>query len=581
MLGVDSRRLGPRELARIGYVSESQQLPDWLSVDGLLDYLRPFYPTWDEDLCRKLQADLGLTATTPLRTLSRGTRMKAALLASLAYRPELVLLDEPFTGLDPMVRDELIRALLELSGQKRFTVLISSHDIEEVERLADWVGFIDAGRLALAEPVDSLLRRFRLIEVTRRPRHAVHAGREGLASAGNGGPDAAIRRHRFRFASGPGAHCIGISRRRRTRVADVPTGNLRRARAAVVAQGGGMRLLAHLVSADVRRHRWVICLWLLVLVASTVVQGVRPALAAEPATANTVALLSGLLTIVRVLLRILLTAQIIQTHPLVGSDAFWLTRPIPPLMLLQAKAIVLTIFMVVAPVAAEIVSMVSYGVPPGQIVRVALDSALSAAMWVALLATAAALTPTFCPLRSAVWRRTGRARTLSRHSDHDQLERAVVSAARRRSAETRGSHRCHRPGPDARPRVHHHAHRAVQEPTALAIGGDRRADDRGRDAVCRGRVAVAAPPIERRPSGVGNAGGLTTHRRSTGGSALDRADRRSTGQNCLAKILRPRSDRRHRARVVRGNRHARSHAANRRQPHAEKRLVAFSRARDD
>ena len=166
VLGVDSRRIGPRELSRIGYVSESQQLPDWLPVNGLLDYVRPFYPTWDVDLCRKLQTDLGLTATTPLRTLSRGTRMKAALLASLAYRPELIILDEPFTGLDPIVRDELIRALLELPGERPCTVLISSHDIEEVERLADWVGFIDGGRLALAEPVESLLRRFRLIEVT-------------------------------------------------------------------------------------------------------------------------------------------------------------------------------------------------------------------------------------------------------------------------------------------------------------------------------------------------------------------------------------------------------------------------------
>jgi ABC-2 type transport system ATP-binding protein len=167
VLGTDSRRLGLRELARIGYVSESQQLPDWLSPDALLDYVRPFYPTWDDGLCRKLQADLGLTAAgTPLRTLSRGTRMKAALLASLAYRPELVVLDEPFTGLDPMVRDELIRALLELPGERPCTMLVSSHDIEEVERLADWVGFIDSGRLALSEPIDSLLQRFRLIEVT-------------------------------------------------------------------------------------------------------------------------------------------------------------------------------------------------------------------------------------------------------------------------------------------------------------------------------------------------------------------------------------------------------------------------------
>jgi ABC-2 type transport system ATP-binding protein len=166
VLGVDSRRLGPSELTRIGYVSESQHLPDWLSAHGLLDYLRPFYPTWDSDLCRRLQVDLGLTMATPLRHLSRGTRMKAALLASLAYRPELVILDEPFTGLDPMVRDELIRALLELPGERPCTVLISSHDIDEVERLADWVGFIDAGRLTLAEAVESVLQRFRLIEVT-------------------------------------------------------------------------------------------------------------------------------------------------------------------------------------------------------------------------------------------------------------------------------------------------------------------------------------------------------------------------------------------------------------------------------
>ena len=92
--------------------------------------------------------------------------MKAALLASLAYRPELVILDEPFSGLDALVRDELIRALLELAGERPCTILISSHDIAEVERLADWVGFIDRGRLTLSERVDSLLARFRRVEVT-------------------------------------------------------------------------------------------------------------------------------------------------------------------------------------------------------------------------------------------------------------------------------------------------------------------------------------------------------------------------------------------------------------------------------
>jgi ABC-2 type transport system ATP-binding protein len=168
VLGVDTRRLGPTDFQRIGYVSENQRLPEWMTPGELFDYCRPLYPAWDDALRGKLQSDLGLTSRAPLRTLSRGTRMKAALLASLAYRPDLVVLDEPFTGLDPLVRDELVRGLLEVSGERSWTVLISSHDIDEVERLADWVGFISEGRLLFAEPVPALLGRFRLVEVVSR-----------------------------------------------------------------------------------------------------------------------------------------------------------------------------------------------------------------------------------------------------------------------------------------------------------------------------------------------------------------------------------------------------------------------------
>jgi ABC-2 type transport system ATP-binding protein len=165
VLGTDARRLGVRELQRIGYVSENQRLPEWMTPGQLFDYCRPFYPAWDDGLQRKLQTDLGLTADVRLRHQSRGARMKAALLASLAYRPELLVLDEPFSGLDPLVRAELIRGLLEAPDERAFTILVSSHDVEEVERLADWVGFIAGGRLTLAEPVASLLARFRLVEV--------------------------------------------------------------------------------------------------------------------------------------------------------------------------------------------------------------------------------------------------------------------------------------------------------------------------------------------------------------------------------------------------------------------------------
>jgi ABC-2 type transport system ATP-binding protein len=166
VLGADSRRLGVAEFRRIGYVSENQELPDWLTPGELLAYVRPFYPTWDQALCDRLRDELALDTRTKLSRLSRGTRMKAALLSSLAYRPELLVLDEPFTGLDPLVRDELIRALLELPGERPFTCLVSSHDIDEVERLADWVGFIRDGGLVFAEPVTSLLGRFRLVEIT-------------------------------------------------------------------------------------------------------------------------------------------------------------------------------------------------------------------------------------------------------------------------------------------------------------------------------------------------------------------------------------------------------------------------------
>jgi ABC-2 type transport system ATP-binding protein len=165
VLDCDARALGVRELQRIGYVSENQRLPGWMTPGQLLDYCRPFYPSWDARLAQSLQASLGLTARTPIRTLSRGTRMKAALLVSLAYHPELIVLDEPFTGLDPFVRDELIRALLGASADRPATVLVSSHDIDEVERLADWVGYIEGGRLLFAEPTASLLARFRLVEV--------------------------------------------------------------------------------------------------------------------------------------------------------------------------------------------------------------------------------------------------------------------------------------------------------------------------------------------------------------------------------------------------------------------------------
>jgi ABC-2 type transport system ATP-binding protein len=164
ILGVDSTRIGPPELARIGYVSENQQLPERLSMQQLIDYCRALYANWDDALCKRLVDRFALPMDRPISGFSRGMKTKAALLVSLAYRPELLLMDEPFAGLDPLVRDDLVQGMLELSEQESWTVFISSHDIDEVERLTDHVGMIDNGTLTLSESSDSLRTRFRRVD---------------------------------------------------------------------------------------------------------------------------------------------------------------------------------------------------------------------------------------------------------------------------------------------------------------------------------------------------------------------------------------------------------------------------------
>ncbi len=166
VLGCDSRRLTAAHFQRIGYVAEGQDLPEWMTVAQLLAYCRPLYPTWDEALAVRLLTMFDLPADRAIKKLSRGMKMKAALLSNLAFRPELMVLDEPFSGLDPLVRDEFIQGLLELPTDDRpRTFVVSSHDIDEVEKLADQVGFMAAGRMLVHESADGLRARFRRVEI--------------------------------------------------------------------------------------------------------------------------------------------------------------------------------------------------------------------------------------------------------------------------------------------------------------------------------------------------------------------------------------------------------------------------------
>jgi len=156
-----------------------------------------------------------------------------------------------------------------------------------------------------------------------------------------------------------------------------------------------MKLLVHCLAADVRRSWLAIAAWVLVVAGSAVVDGIRPFLASDLRVLNLVGAVGNLLWLTELLLLFVLTALVVQTHPLVGSDAFWMTRPIPPRTLLASKLVLLGGVMVAFPVLAEVVLMAAYKVPARQTALVAANTALTRTMFVILLMTAAALTRNF------------------------------------------------------------------------------------------------------------------------------------------------------------------------------------------
>ena len=164
VLGMDSKRLRGKAYERLGYVSENQEIPEWMSVGALLEYTCEFYPSWDRELENTLVKQFDLPRERKIKSLSRGMKMKLALASALAFRPKLIVLDEPFGGLDPLVRDELIEGLIDRAQE--CSIFISSHDLAEIETFASHVGYLEQGKLRFSEDIDSLSARFREIEAT-------------------------------------------------------------------------------------------------------------------------------------------------------------------------------------------------------------------------------------------------------------------------------------------------------------------------------------------------------------------------------------------------------------------------------
>lgn len=158
----------PRELRqRVAYVSQEQQLPWWMTARELTHYYAQLYDGWDQTHADRLLGTFDLAADRPLAGLSGGDQRRVAVVLALAARPEVVILDEPAAGLDPLSRRQLIEAMIDFLGEGgERTVLFSTHILADLERVADHIGFMDRGRMMMSGPLEQLqsgLRRVQLI----------------------------------------------------------------------------------------------------------------------------------------------------------------------------------------------------------------------------------------------------------------------------------------------------------------------------------------------------------------------------------------------------------------------------------
>src|SRR3569833_2220855 len=134
-----------------------------MTVDVLIRYMRAFYKTWDDGYAETLRRDFELDKKMVLKELSKGQRARAGLLTALAYRPELLLLDEPSSGLDPVVRRDILSAVIRTIADEGRTVIFSSHLLTEVERVADHVTMIKKGRGRFSDELDNVKARHRKV----------------------------------------------------------------------------------------------------------------------------------------------------------------------------------------------------------------------------------------------------------------------------------------------------------------------------------------------------------------------------------------------------------------------------------
>ncbi len=159
----------PQALARIGYVPEKVHLYASLTVGEMMDHHRAFFPTWDAARAGELRRQFGLRTEQKIDRLSKGESGKLMMLLALATQPELLVLDEPTDGLDPVVRRDVLSALVEYVSARNATVLVSSHLVHEQERICDWVGVMDDGALIAELPMHAFRSGIKRLRVSGAP----------------------------------------------------------------------------------------------------------------------------------------------------------------------------------------------------------------------------------------------------------------------------------------------------------------------------------------------------------------------------------------------------------------------------
>src|ERR1035437_3655387 len=150
---------------RIGFVTEDKELYPYMTVEQIIRFTRPFFPKWRDDLERRYLEMFELPPTQKIPDLSKGMRSKLMLLLAISRGAELLILDEPTDGLDPAATEDVLRELVAIAASSETTMFFSSHQLAEVDRIADHIGIIDHGRMIVSGSLDDLKARYQRVQV--------------------------------------------------------------------------------------------------------------------------------------------------------------------------------------------------------------------------------------------------------------------------------------------------------------------------------------------------------------------------------------------------------------------------------